>query len=106
LICAVVIPLALLTAFMLLTLFRVPANLLSLGAIDFGIIVDGAVVMVENISRHLRVLHHSKADKDHKALATAIVQGATEVAKPILFSTAIIIMTFLPILSFQRVEGK
>jgi cobalt-zinc-cadmium resistance protein CzcA len=106
LICAVVIPLALLTAFILLTIFKVPANLLSLGAIDFGIIVDGAVVMVENISRHLHGLHSSDDPHSPKGLAKAIIQGSAEVAKPILFSTAIIFMTFLPILSFERVEGK
>ncbi len=105
LICAVVIPLALLFAFVMLTLFKVPANLLSLGAIDFGIIVDGAVVMVENIVRHLS--HLSETDKyGHVEVLHTILKAAEEVAKPILFSTAIIVMTFLPILSFERVEGK
>jgi cobalt-zinc-cadmium resistance protein CzcA len=106
LICSVVIPLALLTAFILLTMFKVPANLLSLGAIDFGIIVDGAVVMVENITRHLHHMQQQNGHRDKQLLAKAIVQGASEVARPILFSTAIIFMTFLPILSFERVEGK
>lgn len=105
LICAVVIPLALLFAFVMLTLFKVPANLLSLGAIDFGIIVDGAVVMVENIVRHLS--HLSESDRyGHVEVLHTILKAAQEVAKPILFSTAIIVMTFLPILSFERVEGK
>lgn len=104
-ICAVVIPLALLFAFVMLTIFKVPANLLSLGAIDFGIIVDGAVVMVENIVRHLS--HLSETDKyGHVEVLHTILKAAEEVAKPILFSTAIIVMTFLPILSFERVEGK
>lgn len=105
LICAVVIPLALLFAFVMLTIFKVPANLLSLGAIDFGIIVDGAVVMVENIVRHLS--HLSETDRyGHVEVLHTILKAAEEVAKPILFSTAIIVMTFLPILSFERVEGK
>ncbi|MFN8655814.1 MAG: CusA/CzcA family heavy metal efflux RND transporter [Candidatus Obscuribacterales bacterium] len=98
LVCAMVIPLALLTAFILLTIFKVPANLLSLGAIDFGIIIDGAVVLLENIHRHLHT--------HREGLVEAIVNAASEVAKPILFSTAIIFLTFLPILSFDGVEGK
>ncbi len=105
LICAVVIPLALLFAFCMLTLCKVPANLLSLGAIDFGIIVDGAVVMVENIVRHLSHLAEQNKYGGVDVLHT-VVTAASEVAKPILFSTSIIVMTFLPILSFERVEGK
>ncbi|MGC5183942.1 efflux RND transporter permease subunit, partial [Escherichia coli] len=65
LICATVIPLALSTAFILLNVFHVPGNLLSLGAIDFGIIVDGAIVMVENIVRHLAHLSHEKKKPTH-----------------------------------------
>lgn len=106
LICAVVIPFALLSAFILLTVFKVPANLLSLGAIDFGIIVDGAVVMVENICRHVGFVQELKGKCDRRDLFKAVVSGAAEVAKPILFSTAIIFLTFLPIMSFERVEGK
>jgi cobalt-zinc-cadmium resistance protein CzcA len=102
-ICAVVIPLALMTAFILLNLFKVPGNLLSLGAIDFGIIVDGAIVMVENIIRHLGVLDHTR---NEIALRSTIARAAAEVAKPILFATSIIIVTFLPILTLQGVEGR
>ncbi len=103
-ICAIVIPLALSVAFILLNVAGVPANLLSLGAIDFGIIVDGAIVMIENTLRHLGHLH---GDKTPKNLVVSIVGKASkEVAKPILFSKGIIILTFLPILSFQGVEGK
>lgn len=106
-ICAVVIPLALLFAFCMLTCCKVPANLLSLGAIDFGIIVDGAVVMVENIIRHLSHMSMSEQNKYGKVdVLHTVVVAAAEVAKPILFSTSIIVMTFLPILSFERVEGK
>lgn len=103
LICATVIPLALSLAFVLLNVFGVPGNLLSLGAIDFGIIVDGAIVMVENIVRHLSVLDHS-ADK--QAITACVGRAAKEVAKPILFATSIIIVTFLPIFTFESVEGK
>src|SRR5262249_23214228 len=82
------------------------ANLLSLGAIDFGIIVDGAVIMVENIVRrlsHLKTASHPPSDHQ---IISSIVASTKEVAKPILFSTAIIVMTFLPILSFEHVEGR
>lgn len=105
LICAVVIPLALLTAFILLNLFQVPANLLSIGAIDFGIIVDGAVLMVENISRRISKLNKVKNYSPNEFFETVIV-GANEIAKPALFATAIILLTFLPILSFEHVEGR
>lgn len=105
LICSTVIPLALLSAFILLNVFRVPANLLSLGAIDFGIIVDGAVVMVENIVRRL-VEFHESGERTTDDFFKAVVRGASEIAKPVLFSTAIILLTFLPILSFEHVEGR
>ena len=79
-----------------------PANLLSLGAIDFGIIVDGAVIIIENINRRLGSVPHTSA----REVQESICQAASEVAKPVIFSTAIIAMTFLPILSFQHVEGR
>ena len=103
LICATVIPLALCVSFVLLNCFGVPGNLLSLGAIDFGIIVDGAIVMVENVVRHLAHLGPKASKRD---ILKAIGVAAREVAVPILFATSIIICTFLPILSFERVEGK
>lgn len=103
-ICAIVIPLALSVAFILLNVAGVPANLLSLGAIDFGIIVDGAIVMIENTLRHLGHLHGAKTSK--KIIVSLVGKASKEVAKPILFSKGIIILTFLPILSFQGVEGK
>lgn len=98
LLCAIVIPSALLFAFIVLTAFNMPANLLSLGAIDFGIIVDGAVIMVENIIAY-SLLNRSAKRED-------IVSAACEVARPILFSTLIIVLTFLPIFSFEHVEGR
>ena len=102
LICAVVIPLALSIALVLLNVFGVPGNLLSLGAIDFGIIVDGSIIMVENIVRHLA---HSKGKTQQEIIQTVGV-AAKEVFVPVLFATAIILTTFLPILTFQGVEGK
>jgi len=105
LICAAVIPLALLTAFILLNTFNVPANLLSLGAIDFGIIVDGAIVMVENICRHLS--KYKDRSKVHgPEVSFSVFTAAREVVRPILFATTIILVTFLPVLTFESVEGK
>ncbi len=105
LIAAVSIPLSLCTAMILLTLFDIPANLLSLGAIDFGIIVDASIIMVENIIRHLAHLReHAPVSKSE--IITAIYRAAEEVARPIFFATAIIVLTFLPILTFDKVEGK
>jgi len=105
LICATAIPLALLTSFILLNVFQVPANLLSLGAIDFGIIVDGAIVMVENVLRCVSHLSEEQR-KDRGQVLVAIYHAATQVVKPVLFATAIILVTFLPVLTFESVEGK
>jgi heavy metal efflux system protein len=101
LIVAVTIPLSLLFAFACMDLRGISANLLSIGAIDFGIIVDGAVVMVENIYRHLAE-HHPQGGR----IRTTIYAAAREVGSPIFFSVLIIMTVYLPILFFQRVEGK
>jgi cobalt-zinc-cadmium resistance protein CzcA len=107
LIAAVSIPLSLCTAMILLNVFNIPANLLSLGAIDFGIIVDASIIMVENIIRHLSNLrHHHAGPVDSQTILFTIAQSAKEVARPILFATAIIVITFLPIFTFDKVEGK
>ncbi|MDZ4837845.1 MAG: efflux RND transporter permease subunit [Candidatus Melainabacteria bacterium] len=100
---AIVIPISILIAFIYLTLFDIPANLLSLGAIDFGILVDSAVVMTENIIRRL-----SDEGKDMSAQERLILLGesAREVAGPIVSGIAVIIATFLPIFTFSGVEGK
>ncbi len=103
LIAATVIPLALLFAFILLNIFRVPANLLSLGAVDFGIIVDGTVVMVENIYRRLA---EEGEDLDPIDRVQLTLEAAKEVGKPILFATTIIVVAFLPIFAFDGVAGK
>jgi len=101
LIVALTIPLSLLFAFTCMDLRGISANLLSIGAIDFGIIVDGAVVMVENIYRHL-AHHHARGAR----VRPTVFSAAREVGSPIFFSVAIIITVYLPILFFQRVEGK
>jgi heavy metal efflux system protein len=103
LIAATVIPLALLFAFILLNIFKIPANLLSLGAVDFGIIVDGTVVMVENIYRRLA---EEGADLDPIDRVQLTLEAAKEVGKPILFATTIIVVAFLPIFAFDGVAGK
>ncbi len=105
LIAAIAIPIALSTAMILLNIFHMPANLLSLGAIDFGIIVDASIIMVENIIRHLAHLKE-RGVKDSEDILMAIYNAAVEVARPVLFATAIIVITFLPIFTFEKVEGK
>ncbi len=107
LIAAISIPLSLCTAMILLNVFDIPANLLSLGAIDFGIIVDASIIMVENIIRHLASLkHHHQGPVDSQTVLLTIAQAAKEVIRPISFATAIIVITFLPIFTFDKVEGK
>jgi len=97
---AVTIPLSLLIAFILMHFTNIPANLLSLGAIDFGIIVDGAIVMMETI------LKKREDNPGEKLEEKTIAQRATEVAKPIFFATIIIITAYLPLFAFERVEKK
>lgn len=104
LIVAAVIPLALLTAFLLMSLIGVDANLISLGAIDFGIIIDSAVVLVEALMVRLAL----EARRGAGALAPhdVVLGTAVDMGHPILFAKAIIVLAFLPIFTFQRVEGK
>ncbi|MDP4175088.1 MAG: CusA/CzcA family heavy metal efflux RND transporter [Bacteroidota bacterium] len=104
LVTAVTIPLSLLFAFILMNLSGIPANLLSLGAIDFGIIVDGAVIMTENIMRHLK--HRKEGQKGQQGTLGTIKDAAKEVERQIFFSVAIIILAYLPLFTLQRVEGK
>ena len=98
---ALTIPLSLLFAFVFMDLRGIPANLLSLGAIDFGIIIDGAVVMTENILRHL-----SQEKPTGRRVLREVQRAATEVAHPLTFAVLIIMTVYLPILTFQRIEGK
>jgi heavy metal efflux system protein len=101
LIVALTIPFSLLFASICLDLRKIPANLLSLGALDFGMVVDGAVVMVENIVRHL-----GHREGDTKSPSTRIREAGHEVQRPVFFAIAIIITAYLPIFTLQRVEGR
>src|SRR5580693_7808866 len=101
LVVALAVPFALLGAFMLLDLQGIPANLISMGAIDFGIIVDSAVVVMENL---LRILEERKGRI--RSLTSAIVEATTEMGRPILFSKVILLTAFLPLYTMQRVEGR
>ena len=94
------IPFSLLFAAILLDLSHIPANLLSLGALDFGMVVDGSVVMVENI------LRHSEFGRGHRTFLEMIATAAHEVQKPVFFARIIIIVAYLPIFTLQRVEGR
>src|SRR5262249_55896979 len=100
---AVVIPLSLAASFVYLWARGMSANLLSMGAIDFGIIVDGAVILIEH-------LMHKMADdtgpRDHASLGERILRVSREVARPTLFSLLIIIAAYVPIFALQRVEGR
>jgi cobalt-zinc-cadmium resistance protein CzcA len=101
-IAALVVPLSLLFAFVLMHLNGMSANLLSLGAIDFGVIIDGAVIMVEAIFARLAVQHIV----DWMQRETLIESTAVEMSKPIFFSIVIIIAAMLPIFTFQQIEGR
>jgi heavy metal efflux system protein len=98
---ALTIPFALLFASICLNLRHISANLLSLGALDFGMVVDGSVVMVENIVRHL-----TRRGADQTTPMEQIRQAAHEVRRPVFYAIAIIITAYLPIFTLQRVEGK
>ncbi len=100
LIVAATIPFSLLFASICLDLRHIPANLLSLGALDFGMVVDGAVVMVENIVRHLGSKSGVKTTREQ------ISEASHEVQRPVFYAIAIIITAYLPIFTLQRVEGR
>jgi cobalt-zinc-cadmium resistance protein CzcA len=112
LIVALTIPFSLLFASIWLDLSKIPANLLSLGALDFGMVVDGAVVMVENIVRHMSRLQTTgpaasgRATMSMNTPAQAIREAAHEVQRPVFYAIAIIITAYLPIFTLQRVEGR
>ncbi|HEV2349552.1 MAG TPA: CusA/CzcA family heavy metal efflux RND transporter, partial [Terriglobia bacterium] len=101
LIVALTIPFALLFASICLGLRHIPANLLSLGALDFGMVVDGAVVMVENIIRHI-----GHQEEVYKSVPDRIRAAAHEVQRPVFYAIMIIITAYLPIFTLQRVEGR
>ncbi|MFO0640409.1 MAG: CusA/CzcA family heavy metal efflux RND transporter [Polyangiaceae bacterium] len=100
---ALTIPLALLFAFVLMDGAKIPANLLSIGALDFGMVVDGAIVMVENTFRHVARAQSRGERYDVRSVARA---ASREVARPMAFAMATIILAYLPIFSLERVEGK
>lgn len=100
LVVTITIPFSLLFAAILLDLRHIPANLLSLGALDFGMVVDGSVVMVENIMRH------AEFHQENKSLLQIIGIAAHEVQRPVFFARIIIIVSYLPIFTLQRVEGR
>src|SRR5208337_2097508 len=106
LIVALTIPFSLLFASIFLNLSHIPANLLSLGALDFGMVVDGAVVMMENIIRHLSHGRRKTMAGVPKTTAEIISEAAHEVQRPVFYAIAIIITAYLPIFTLQRVEGR
>jgi heavy metal efflux system protein len=118
LIVACTIPFSLLFAAIWLDLSKIPANLLSLGALDFGMVVDGAVVMVENIVRHLAHRQNSSGPSEDgssspgrtttiiKSPGEAIREACHEVQRPVFYAIAIIITAYMPIFTLQRVEGR
>lgn len=103
LVVAITIPFSLLFAFIIMRFTGIPANLLSLGAIDFGIIVDGAVIMAEHLIRKYRT---ATAQEKENGIVQLTLHSAQEVGREIFFSVTIIILAYLPILLMTRVEGK
>jgi heavy metal efflux system protein len=100
---ATIIPLSMLFAAICMVAFGVSGNLMSLGALDFGLIVDGAVVMVENaVRRRAEARHEGKGDGPERTILDACV----EVGRPVVFAVAIIMIVYLPILSLRGIEGK
>ena len=97
---AVAIPVALIFIFVLMTWTKMPANLLSLGAIDFGIIVDGAIVVMETI------LRRREENPDVQMTETDVLEMTSHVAQPMFFATLIIITAYCPLFAFERAEGK
>jgi heavy metal efflux system protein len=103
---ALTIPFSLLFASICLDLNHIPANLLSLGALDFGMVVDGAVVMMENIIRHLAHFRDQGPSHPRKTTAEIIREACHEVQRPVFYAIAIIITAYMPIFTLQRVEGR
>ena len=102
LIVTVIIPLSLLSAFTGLDLLGMPANLISMGAIDFGILVDGAVVLVENVLHEMGIAK----PRSRREILGLVIHAAVDVARPTLYAMAIIIAALVPIFSLERVEGR
>ncbi len=100
---ATIIPLSMLFAAILMRIFNVSGNLMSLGALDFGLIVDGAVVLVENVVRRRSEAQHDGTEENPK---NTILEACLEVGRPVVFAVAIIMIVYLPILSLRGIEGK
>ena len=100
---ATIIPLSMLFAAILMRIFNVSGNLMSLGALDFGLIVDGAVVMVENVVRRRAEAQHENSREPPER---TILEACLEVARPVVFAVAIIGIVYLPILTLRGIEGK
>ncbi|HHT9153600.1 MAG TPA: efflux RND transporter permease subunit, partial [Candidatus Hypogeohydataceae bacterium YC40] len=100
LIVSLTIPLTALFSFACMYKTGIPASLMSLGALDFGIVIDGSVVMIENI---IRRLHHREP---HKSVLETIIEAGREVGRPVVFAIFIIIIVYFPIFSLQGIEGK
>lgn len=103
---ALVIPLSMLVAFAGMRLFGVSANLMSLGAIDFGLVVDGGVVMMENVLRRLRANAGKAAEGASEPAREVVRQSALQVARPVLFGMAIIIAVYIPIFSLEGMAAR
>jgi len=103
---ALTIPFSLLFASICLNMNHIPANLLSLGALDFGMVVDGAVVMMENIIRHLAHMRDQGPADPKKSVSEIIREACHEVQRPVFYAIAIIITAYLPIFTLQRIEGR
>jgi len=101
---ALAVPLSMLGAFVGMVQANISGNLMSLGAIDFGLIVDGSVVLIENVVRRVaEYRHHEKKDE---APLSLIREACVEVARPVVFGVGIILLVYLPILSLRGLEGK
>lgn len=106
LIVAVIIPLSLLFSFVLMKYTGLSANLMTLGAVDFGVIVDAGVVMVENIFRHLNDATRSRGGSEPANRLAIIMDAAKEVGRPIVFAISIIVAVYLPLFTLEGVEGR
>ncbi|MCF0196051.1 MAG: CusA/CzcA family heavy metal efflux RND transporter [Bacteroidaceae bacterium] len=106
LITASVIPLAMLFGFIMMRIFGVSANLMSLGAIDFGIVVDGSIVILEGIMAHLYVKERAGQTIPREAMGSEVEKGASKVVSSASFAVLIILLVFCPILALSGIEGK
>jgi cobalt-zinc-cadmium resistance protein CzcA len=102
-----VIPLSMMVAFIGMRMAGISGNLMSLGALDFGLIVDGAVVMIENMIRHLAERQHEQKRALTAGERFAVIkESCTEVARPIVFGVGIIMIVYIPIMTLEGIEGK